>query len=99
MLKSESMQQIRTGLRRIMCDFLKTQPPEEAPILAWPVVCGADVASRTQAVEFADGRLTVEVIDAAWCAQLTALVPRYLSSLDELLPNVVKEVRLQTKKR
>lgn len=78
-----------------MSDFLKTQPQEEAAVLAWPVVCGAEVASRTRAVSFSDGRLTIEVPDANWRNQLSAFTPRYISGLDELLPTVVKEVRFE----
>ena len=89
------MEPIRTGLRHIMSDFLKTQPQDEAALLAWPVVCGAEVASRTNAVSFADGRLTVEVPDATWRSQLAAFTPRYLSGLNDLLGAVVQEVRFR----
>lgn len=78
-----------------MGDFLKTQPQEEAAVLAWPVVCGREVASRTRAVGFSDGCLTVEVPDSTWRSQLASFTPRYLSGLDELLPDVVKEVKFQ----
>ena len=90
------MEPIRSGLRRIMSDFLKTQSPDEAAVLAWPVVCGAEVASRTKAVSFVDGRLTVEVPDPNWRNQLAAFTPRYLSSLNELLGATVKELRFET---
>lgn len=80
-----------------MTDFFKTQKPEDAAILAWPVVCGADVASRTKAIKFEDGRLTIEVPDANWRNQLGALVPRYISSLDELVPKLVKEIKFEIK--
>lgn len=89
------MEAIRTGLRRIMGEFLRKQPPEEAAVLAWPVVCGPEVASRTRALGFSDGRLTVEVLDAIWRTQLATFAARYISGLDELLPKVVKEVRFQ----
>lgn len=89
------MEPIRSGLRRIMSDFLKTQPPEEAPMLAWPVVCGPEVASRTKAVSFSEGCLTIEVPDANWRRQLSAFIPRYVSSFNELLPLQVKEVRFE----
>ena len=78
-----------------MSDFLKKQPQDEAAVLAWPVVCGAEVASRTKAISFADGRLTVEVPDANWRKQLAAFTPRYVSSLNELLGSIVTEVRFQ----
>ena len=89
------MEQIRTGLRRIMSDFLKTQPSEEAAVLAWPVVCGADVAARTKALSFSEGQLIIEVPDAIWRNQLSAFIPRYLSGLNDLVGPVVKEIRFQ----
>jgi hypothetical protein len=95
MVKSKTMEPIRSGLRRIMSDFLKTQPKEEAAVLAWPVVCGADVAARTRAVSFTDGVVLIEVPDANWRNQLMAFVPRYLSGFADLLGPLVKEVRFQ----
>jgi len=86
---------IRSGLKRIMTDFLRTQPAEEAAVLAWPLVCGAEVAARTRAVSFQEGALTVEVPDANWRFQLSQFSPRYLSGLDELIGPLVKEVRFQ----
>lgn len=92
------MEQIRTGLRNIMSEFLKQQPPEEAAVLAWPVVCGAEVAARTKAVNFEKGRLTIEVPDANWRNQLAAFIPRYISGLEELVPELVKEVHFEVTK-
>jgi len=89
------MEPIRSGLRRIMSDFLKTQPPEEAAVLAWPVVCGAEVATRTRALSFSEGQLTVEVPDANWRNQLAAFIPRYLSGLNELVGPIVKQVKFE----
>jgi predicted nucleic acid-binding Zn ribbon protein len=91
------MESIRSGLRRIMSDFLKTQPPEEAPLLAWPVVCGPKTAERTRALSFSNGLLTVEVPDEAWRAQLREFTPRYLAGFNELVGGVVKEVKFQVK--
>jgi hypothetical protein len=97
MLKSRFMEPIRSGLRHIMSGFLKKQPRDEAAVLAWPVVCGAEVASRTKAVSFADGRLTVEVPDATWRHQLAAFTPRYISSLNDLLgPQIICDLRFVT---
>lgn len=78
-----------------MSDFLKTQPREEAALLAWPVVCGAEVATRTRAVSFTEGVVMIEVPDANWRNQLMAFVPRYLSVFADLLGPLVKEVRFQ----
>ncbi len=95
MLKSTRMEQIRTGLKHIMTEFLKTQPREEAAVLAWPLVCGNQIAARTRAVNFSEGRLTVEVPDTNWRSQLIAFVPNYLAGLASLLGPLVEEVHFQ----
>jgi predicted nucleic acid-binding Zn ribbon protein len=87
------MESVRTGLRNIAGELLRSRPSEEAVVLAWPLVCGKEVASRTRAAAFAEGSLTVEVPDAAWRSQLKGFVPRYLSSFAELLGPVVRELR------
>jgi len=87
------MEQARTGLRNIMKELLRTRPVDEAVVLAWPVVCGKEVAARSRAVSFMDGRLTVEVPDAAWRSQLAAFAPKYVGSFTELLGPVVGEVK------
>jgi predicted nucleic acid-binding Zn ribbon protein len=92
MLESEPMEPIRTGLRRVMHDLLANQPAQEAVMLAWPLVCGKDVAARTRVVGLAEGRLTVEVPDATWRTQLASFSSRYVKSYAELMGPVVKEV-------
>jgi hypothetical protein len=90
------MEPVRTGLRNIMSELLRAQPAEEAVMLAWPLVCGKEVASRTRAVSFVDGSLTVEVPDRAWGAQLFGFTARYISGFESLLGPVVKEVKFKT---
>ena len=89
------MEPVRTGLRNIMSDLLRTRPPEEAVTLAWPLICGKEVAARTRAAEFANGCLTVEVSDATWAAQLKSFGPRYISGFEGLLGPVVKEMKFK----
>jgi Dna[CI] antecedent DciA-like protein len=89
------MEAVRTGLRHIMQDLLRARPAEEAVILAWPLVCGKEVAARTQAINFSDGTLIVEVPDAAWRSQLSAFIPRYTGAFNDLLGSVVKQIRFQ----
>jgi hypothetical protein len=91
------MEPVRTGLRQIMQDLLRTRPPEEAVILAWPLVCGKEVADRTQAIGFAGGTLTVEVSDVSWRNQLQSFASRYLSGYESLLGQVVKSVQFKVK--
>jgi predicted nucleic acid-binding Zn ribbon protein len=54
----------------------------QAPLMAWPVVCGSAVAERTQALSFADGVLRVAVPDAGWKSELQSLAPRYLAAIN-----------------
>ena len=94
----DSMEAVRTGLRQIMQDLLRSRPPEEAVLLAWPLVCGKEVAARTTAVSFSDGALTVEVADVSWRNQLQSFAPRYLSGYEGLLGQVVKSVQFKVKR-
>jgi len=89
------MEPVRTGLRNLMSELLRARPAEEAAMLAWPLVCGKDVACRTRAATFAEGCLTVEVADAAWATQLKNFAPRYISGFEALLGPAVKEVKFK----
>ena len=73
-------------------EMVRTASPEDAPLLAWPLVSGTRIAGRTRAVAFAAGVLRVEVPDATWRAQLADLAPRYLSTLRQLLPGCVTRI-------
>ena len=73
------MESVRTGLRQIMQDLLRARPPEEAVLLAWPLVCGKEVATRTTAASFSDGTLTVEVSDVAGAIN-SSLLPQDTSA-------------------
>jgi hypothetical protein len=89
------MESVRTGLRRIMSDLLRARPAEEAVILAWPLVCGKEVAERSQAVAFKDGDLIVEVPDPVWRRQLQSFTARYVSGYEGLLGPVVRNVQFR----
>lgn len=80
-----------------MSDLLRVRPAEEAVILAWPLVCGKEVAARTTAAAFSDGTLTVEVSDVSWRNQLQSFAPRYLTGYEGLLGQVVKSVQFKVK--
>jgi hypothetical protein len=91
------MESVRTGLRQIMQDLLRARPQEEAVMLAWPLVCGKEVAARTTAVSFSDGILTIEVSDVSWRNQLQSFASRYLNGYEGLLGQVVKSVQFKVK--
>jgi hypothetical protein len=80
-----------------MAEFLRKQPPHEAVLLAWPLVCGKEVAARSQAVAYSEGMLTVEVSDATWRNQLQSFAPRYLSEFEGLLGPVVRSIEFRVK--
>jgi Dna[CI] antecedent DciA-like protein len=89
------MESARTGLRQIMSDLLRRQPAEEAVLLAWPLVCGKEVAARSQAIIFSNGKLDVEVPDATWRSQLQSFASRYLSEYEHLLGPVVRGIEFK----
>jgi len=89
------MESVRTGLRQLMSELLRARPAEEAVLLAWPLVCGREVAERAQAVGFQDGKLVVEVGDAAWRNQLQSFAPRYISGYEGLLGPLVRSVEFK----
>jgi hypothetical protein len=61
---------------------LRQAPPTEAPMMAWPLVCGSTVSERTRASQFVDGVLTVDVADPGWKHELQTLAPRYLAAIN-----------------
>lgn len=91
------MESVRTGLRQIMSDLLRARPAEEAVIMAWPLVCGKEVAARSHPVSFSEGTLIVEVSDATWRNQLQSFASRYLSEYAGLLGPVVRSVEFKLK--
>jgi len=88
------MRHARSDLEKIVLDALNRVPElkQEAPVLAWPLVCGRMVSEKTRAVSFAQGKLTVRVPDAAWRAQLSGFIPQYLAALNRASSEAVKQI-------
>jgi predicted nucleic acid-binding Zn ribbon protein len=80
------------GLEKIVAQSLRQAPPAEAPMLAWPVVCGSAVAERTRALSFGDGVLRVEVDGQRWKAELQALAPRYMAVINRYTTETVRRI-------
>ena len=80
--RGAALEQAGTGLEKIVLASLRRLPQGEAPLLAWPLVCGSVVAERTQALEFSNAVLRVEVPDAGWKREMQSLAPRYLATLN-----------------
>jgi len=93
------MEQAGAGLEKIMVSSLRRVPPADAPLLAWPLVCGSAVAERTQAVVFADAVLRVEVPDAGWKREMQNLAPRYLATLNRYAGQKVERIEFVIRRR
>lgn len=86
------MDHVGSGLEKIVAQSLRQAPPTEAPLMAWPVVCGSAVAERTRALSFEDGVLRVEVSGQRWKAELQTLVPRYLAVINRYTTEAVRRI-------
>lgn len=86
------MEHVGPDLERIVARSLRQAPPAQAPVMAWPVVCGSAVAERTRALGFLDGVLRVAVADAGWKAELQSLAPRYLASINRYTVEPVRKI-------
>ena len=86
------MQQAGSGLEKIVLSSLRRVPQAEAPLLAWPLVCGSAVAERTRAVQFSDAVLRVEVPDAGWKREMQSLAPRYVAAMNRYAGQKVERI-------
>jgi hypothetical protein len=86
------VEQAGAGLEKIVIGSLRRVPQGNAPLLAWPLVCGSAVAQRTQAVDFADAILRVEVPDAGWKREMQNLAPRYVAAMNRYAGQKVERI-------
>src|SRR5207237_6437490 len=87
-----ALDRLGSHLESIVAKALHRAPAPESPLLAWPVTCGSTVAERTRAVSFASGVLLVEVSDAGWRQELSALAPRYLATINKYSAAQVRRI-------
>jgi hypothetical protein len=85
------MQHAGTTLRKI---FRQTVGRDggSAPVLAWPLACGMKIADRTEALSFAEGILTVAVLDETWRRQLQSFRLQYLAALNGISSEKVDRI-------
>ena len=91
-IRGISWQAAGSGLEEIVMRSLRQAPPQEAPLLAWPIVCGSAVAERTRAVGFRDRVLSVEVPDRGWKSELQTLAPQYLAAINRYTSEAVLRI-------
>jgi hypothetical protein len=85
------------GLDKVVVGALHRGPRREAPLTAWPLVCGSIVAERTRAIRFSEGVLGVEVPDTGWKRELQNLAPRYLASLNRYAGTKIDRIEFITR--
>jgi hypothetical protein len=81
-----------TGLAKIFRELLEHAPAHEIPVIAWPMVCGEQVANRTRALAFSQGVLLVQVPDKDWKTQLMDLASQYVAALNTLKGERVRRI-------
>src|ERR1051326_6598523 len=87
------LQNARPGLEKLAASLLRGAAPAEAPLIAWPLACGPQVAEKTRAVRYTGKILMVEVPDMEWREQLCDLAPSYLGVLNRLLAGSVERIQ------
>jgi hypothetical protein len=90
--RNVELEQAGTRLEKVLAVSMRRVPRNEAPVLAWPLVCGSAVAERTRAVTFAAGILRVEVSDTGWKRELQALAPRYVATINRYSGQTVSRI-------
>jgi hypothetical protein len=96
-LEQTPVERAATRLESIVTKALHLAPPQESPLLAWPVACGSVVAERTRAVAFSAGILHVEVADPGWRRELLSLAPRYLAAVNRYSAVQVRRIEFVVK--
>jgi Dna[CI] antecedent, DciA len=86
------MEHAAAQLGKIVTASLARAPRDQAPLLAWPLVCGSAVAARTRALDFSESVLSVEVPDIGWKRELQNLAPRYLAALNRYVEHNVQRI-------
>jgi hypothetical protein len=86
------MEQVGSGLEKIVAGSLRRAPAGQGPVLAWAMACGHAVAARTRALDFCQGILRVEVPDWGWRAELQVLAPQYLAGINRYVAESVKRI-------
>jgi hypothetical protein len=88
-----TMDHARATLKKVFADSARREGGGNAPLLIWPLACGAAVAGKTKALSFASGSLVVQVPDVAWRYQLQCLSGQYLSALNQISSQKVNSIK------
>lgn len=89
------MQSARHDLQTLAARVLKDAAPEDAVVLAWPLVCGSAVGERATARCFEQGKLYVSVPDRGWQSQLEAFSRHYMDRLSKISGVTVNRIEYE----
>ena len=87
------MQHARNTLSKIYASATQHYAGDQAPVIAWALVCGSKIANRTSALSCANGQLAVQVPDKLWRSQLECLADRYITALNQVSRHKVSSIR------
>lgn len=87
------MHHAKATLSRIYANAAQQVAGEQAPVLAWPLVCGSKIARHTAALACANGELAVRVPDRIWRNELQCFSDRYVTALNQMSRHKVKSIR------
>jgi hypothetical protein len=90
------MHHARVTLSKIYGTAVHKLAGEQAPVIAWPLVCGSKVAQRTAALAYVNGELAVRVPDKIWRNELQGLQDRYVAALNQVSRHKVNSIRFVT---
>jgi hypothetical protein len=89
------MQSPRQTLQTLAARVLAGASPEEAVLVAWPLVCGSAVAERASATSFEAGTLRVRVPDRGWQCQLESFSRQYAQKLSTFTGTSVERIQYE----
>jgi Dna[CI] antecedent, DciA len=90
--KGMAMEQAGSNLEGLLISALRRVTSDEAPVLAWPLVCGSVVSELTRALDFTGTVLRVEVPSLGWKREMQHLAPHYVATLNRYTGQKVERV-------
>lgn len=87
------MHHAKVTLSKIYGKAVQQTAGEQAPVFAWPLVCGSKVAQRTAALACVNGELAVRVPDKIWRNELQCFQARYVAALNQVSRHKVTSIR------
>ena len=89
------MQGMRELLRSSLGKSLSALTPADKLAAAWPVACGRSMAEHGVVMEYADGRVTIEVSDSTWLQQMLTMRGQLTAELRRIASVELREIHFQ----